>query len=74
MFAVMAKRKIRRELNRIKIQLELQGKSQEWLKERLKVSYVTVNKWCNNATQPRLEILYDIARILKVSIHDLLNE
>jgi len=70
----MPKRKITRELNRIKIVLEEQGKTQAWLAERLKINYVSINRWANNAAQPRLEILFEIARHLRISTRELIND
>ena len=59
-------------MNRIKEVLEEQGRSQKWLSQKLGKSYNMVNSYVQNRNQPRLEILYDIARILDISVKELL--
>ena len=61
-------------MNRIKEVLEEKGIKQTWLAEQLGKSYNMVNGYVQNRQQPRLEILYDIARILDVDVKDLLIE
>ena len=63
-----------RKLNLIKDVLKSQGKTQAWLAEKLDKDYVTVTRYANNVTQPRLETLFEIARILRVSTRDLIND
>ncbi len=59
-------------MNRIKKVLKAQGRTQTWLSEQINKSTVIVNNYCNNKSQPRLEVLYAIAEVLKVSVKDLL--
>lgn len=54
--------------------LKERGLLQKDLAEKLGVSKVTVNYWCNNQTTPSLETLIQVAKILKVKISDLINE
>jgi transcriptional regulator with XRE-family HTH domain len=61
-------------MNRIKEVLEEKGIKQTWLAEKLGKSYNMVNGYVQNRQQPRLEVLYDIARILDVDVKDLLIE
>jgi len=61
-------------MNRIKEVLEEKGIKQTWLAEQLGKSYNMVNSYVQNRQQPRLEILYEIARILDVEVKDLLIE
>jgi transcriptional regulator with XRE-family HTH domain len=61
-------------MNRIKEVLEERGIKQTWLAERLGKSYNMVNGYVQNRQQPRLEVLYEIARILDVDVKDLLIE
>ncbi len=44
-----------------------------WLAEKLGKSYAIVNAYAQNLTQPSLEVLYEIASILKVEPKELLN-
>jgi len=59
-------------MNRIKKVLEEKGIKQKWLAEKLGKSYNMVNAYVQNRKQPRLEVLYDIAKILDVDAGDLL--
>jgi putative transcriptional regulator len=61
-------------MNRIKEVLEEKGIKQTWLAEQLGKSYNMVNGYVQNRQQPRLEVLYDIAKILDVEVKDLLIE
>ena len=53
-------------MNRIKEVLEKKGIKQTWLAERLGKSYNVVNGYVQNRQQPRLEVLFEIAKILDV--------
>ena len=61
-------------MNRIKEVLEEKGIKQKWLAEQLCKSYNMVNGYVQNRQQPRLEVLYKIAKILDVKPKDLLKE
>ena len=59
-------------INRIKVVLAEKKKTNKWLAEQLKMNETTVSRWCTNSTQPAVETLVDIAKILKVDIKELL--
>ena len=61
-------------MNIIKEVLEEKGIKQTWLAEQLGKSYNMVNGYVQNRQQPRLEVLYEIARNLDVEVKDLLIE
>lgn len=61
-----------KQMNRIKEVLEEKGKSQTWLAGELGKSYNMINGYVQNRQQPRLVVLYKIAKVLKVSPKDLL--
>ena len=61
-------------MNRIKEVLEEKGIKQTWLADKLGKSYNIVNGYVQNRQQPRLEVLYEIAKILDVEVKDLLVE
>lgn len=61
-------------MNRIKAVLENKGIKQTWLAEQLGKSYNMVNGYVQNRQQPRLEVLYEISKILDVEVKDLLVE
>lgn len=60
-------------MNRIKEVLEEKGIKQTWLAEQLGKSYNMVNGYVQNRQQPRLETLYEIAKILKIDVKELLK-
>ncbi|GAA0874890.1 hypothetical protein GCM10009118_12980 [Wandonia haliotis] len=59
-------------MNRIKEVLNERGSKQTWLAEKLGKSFNIVNDYCNNKRQPRLEVLFEIARILDVNVKELI--
>ena len=60
-------------INRIKVVLADKNKTNKWLAEQLGKDPATVSKWCTNSTQPGIETLIEIARILEVEVGDLLR-
>ena len=48
------------------------GIKQTWLAVQLGKSYNIVNVYVQNRQQPRIEVLYDLAKILDVNVKDLL--
>ena len=61
-------------MNRIKEVLDRKGIKQTWLAEQLGKSYYMVNSYVQKRQQPRLEVLYEIAKILDVEVKELLVE
>jgi putative transcriptional regulator len=61
-------------MNRIKEVLEEKGIKQTWLCEKLGKSYTQVNGYVQNRSQPRLEVLFQIAQLLNVQPRDLIND
>ena len=59
-------------INRIKEVLVIQGKSQKWLAEQMKISTTAMTAICNNKSQPHLKDVKRIAEILDVDIRELL--
>lgn len=60
-------------MNKIKIILKEQGRSQAWLAEKIGKSYVVTTNYVNNKTQPSLLILYKVAEALNVDVRKLLT-
>ena len=52
--------------------MDEKGIKQTWLAEQLGKSYNMVNAYVQNRQQPRIEVLYEIAKILGVSVKELL--
>ncbi len=53
-----------RPLNRLKVVLVENRKTNKWLAEQLGVSTVTVSKWCSNIHQPDLQTIARIAELI----------
>lgn len=62
-----------RKLNRIKAVLADKDKTNKWLAEQLCKDPATVSKWCTSASQPTLETLLMIAKLLNVEVNDLVR-
>ena len=60
------------DINRLKVVLAEQKRTNKWLAEQLGKDPAPVSKWCTNASQPSLETLVEIARSLNVDVKDLL--
>ena len=60
------------DINRLKVVLAEQKRTNKWLAEHLGKDPASVSKWCTNASQPSLETLVEIARSLNVDVKDLL--
>lgn len=60
-------------INRIKVVLVEKGKTGKWLAEQLGKNEATVSRWCSNTSQPSLEMLIQIAQVLRVNIKSLIN-
>lgn len=59
-------------LNRLKAVLAEQNKTGVWLAEQINKNVATVSRWASNKIQPSIEQLFEIAKILKVDVKDLL--
>lgn len=61
-------------INRIKIALAERNKTNRWLAEKTGKSDITISRWVQNKTQPSLEQLVEIAKVLEISPKDLIND
>ena len=61
-----------KDINRIKVVLVEHKRTNKWLAEQLGINPTTVSKWCTNTTQPNIETLLQIAKVLNVEVQDLL--
>ena len=62
------------DINRIKVVLAEKKRTNKWLCEQLNVNPSTVSKWCTNSSQPDIETLIRISKLLNVEMEDLLNK
>lgn len=60
------------DLNRLKVVLVEKKKTSKWLAEELGKNPSTVSKWCTNVSQPDLQTLKRIAKLLNISMAELL--
>ena len=60
-------------INRIKAVLAEQNRTSKWLAEQLGRDQATISKWCTNTSQPDLESLMKIAKLLEVELTDLVR-
>lgn len=58
--------------NRIKAVLAEKGMTNNSLAEALEMNPTTISKWCRNDMQPRVETLFQIAKVLDVDARELL--
>lgn len=62
------------DINRLKVVLVEKKKTNKWLCEQLNVNPSTVSKWCTNSSQPDIETLIKISKLLNVEMEELLNK
>lgn len=61
-------------INRIKAVLAENNRTNRWLAESLGKNEATVSRWCTNETQPSVEVLYQISKLMDIDIRDLFNK
>ena len=60
-------------LNRIRVVLAERDLNNKWLADKLGKDQATVSKWITNTTQPNLETMMQIAKVLETQVYDLLR-
>ena len=60
------------QINRLKVVLVEQSRTGKWLAETLGKNEATISLWCTNESQPSLEMLVEIAKVLNIDVKDLL--
>lgn len=61
-------------INRIKAVLAENNRTNRWLAESLGKNEATISRWCTNETQPSVEVLYQISKLMDIDIRDLFNK
>ena len=61
-------------LNRIKVVLVEKQRTSKWLAEQLAKTPATVSKWCTNTSQPDLQTLARIAKLLECEKRELITD
>ena len=62
-----------KKLNRLKVVMAEKDLSNIWFSEKLGVSQATVSKWMTNFSQPNIETLIKISKVLDVEVSELLR-
>ena len=62
------------DINRIKVVLVEKKRTSKWLSEQMGVAPSTVSKWCTNSSQPDIETLARISKLLNVNVDELFNK
>lgn len=62
-----------KDLNRLKVILAEKKKTNLWLSKELGCTPTTVSKWCTNTSQPPLEMLMKISKLLNVELSELVR-
>lgn len=60
-------------INRLKAVLAEKNKTNKWLAVQLKKSETTTSRWCSNKTQPSVENMIAISKLLGIDVKDLLH-
>ena len=60
------------DINRIKVILVEKHKTNKWLAEQLSKDQATISKWCTNSSQPSLETMIEITKVLDVDVRNLI--
>ncbi len=63
----------KKDINRLKVVLAEKKRTNKWLSEQLGKDPGTISKWCTNTSQPDLETLMKITRLLEVDLNDLVR-
>lgn len=64
----------KKSLNRIKVILAEKELTNKWLAKQLGKDQSTISKWCTNDSQPDLENLIKISKLLDVSLDELVRK
>ena len=65
---------IEQRINRLKIVLAEENRTGKWLAEQLGKNEATVSRWCQNTSQPSLEMTAKIAAVLGIDAGRLINK
>ncbi|MGG3210938.1 helix-turn-helix transcriptional regulator [Geobacillus stearothermophilus] len=65
---------VRMKRNRISYLLKVKGVKQNHVAKKMEVSEQTFSNWCRNITQPDLLQAYELARIIGVSMEELIEK
>lgn len=59
--------------NRIKVALAERDHTNKWLTQKLGRTEMTVSRWASNKSQPSIEQLFEIAKVLDMDARNLIH-
>ena len=62
-----------KKLNRLRVVIAEKNLSNKWLAEQLGVGQATISKWVTNTSQPNLEMLIKISKLLEIDVNELIR-
>ena len=65
---------MKEQINRLKVVLIEQQRTSKWLAEQLEKDPATISKWCTNTSQPDMETMARISKLLNVGVEELYNK
>ena len=65
---------MKKNFNRLKVVLTEQKRTKRWLADQLNKDEATISKWCTSTSQPSLETLFAIAKVLGVQVQDIIEK
>ncbi len=60
-------------LNRLRVVIAEKNVTNKWLSEQLGIGQATISKWVTNTSQPNLEMLVKLSKVLDVEMKDLVR-
>lgn len=63
----------RKSINRLKVVLVENDKTNKWLAKKLSKNETTISRWCTNEVQPSLETLVEISNLFQIDVRELIN-
>ena len=60
-------------LNRLRVVIAEKNVTNKWLSEQLGIGKATISKWVTNTSQPNLEMLVKLSKVLDVEMKDLVR-
>lgn len=60
-------------LNRLRVVIAEKNVTNKWLSEQLGIGQTTISKWVTNTSQPNLEMLVKLSKVLDVEMKDLVR-
>lgn len=64
---------VHKNLNRLKVILAEKNLTNKWLAEQMGRDQATISKWVTNASQPNLEMMIKLSKVLKVDMNELVR-